>query len=245
MFDLSGKSALVTGASGAIGGAIARAMHRQGARVALAGTRRERLEALAGELGEGAIVVTADLADRAAVDAMFKAAEAGLGAVDILVNNAGITRDQLALRMKDADWDAVIEVDLTAAFRLSRAALRGMLKRRGGRIINISSVIGVTGNPGQANYAAAKAGLIALTKSLAHEVAARSVTVNAIAPGFIESAMTDALIGERRDTILRNVPAGTLGTGEDVAAAAVWLASAEARYVTGQTIHVNGGLAMP
>jgi 3-oxoacyl-[acyl-carrier protein] reductase len=245
MFDLSGKSALVTGASGAIGGAIARAMHRQGARVALAGTRRERLEALAGELGEGAVVVTADLADRAGVDAMFKAAEAGLGAVDILVNNAGITRDQLALRMKAEDWDAVIEVDLTAAFRLSRAALRGMLKRRDGRIINISSVIGVTGNPGQANYAAAKAGLIALTKSLAHEAAARSVTVNAIAPGFIESAMTGALSEAQRAAILQNVPAGTLGTGEDVAAAAIWLASAEARYVTGQTIHVNGGLAMP
>jgi 3-oxoacyl-[acyl-carrier protein] reductase len=245
MFDLSGKSALVTGASGAIGGAIARAMHRQGARVALAGTRRERLEALAAELGEGAIVVTGDLADRVAVDAMFKAAEAGLGAVDILVNNAGITRDQLALRMKDADWDAVLEVDLTAAFRLSRAALRGMLKRRDGRIINISSVIGVTGNPGQANYAAAKAGLIALTKSLAHEAAARSVTVNAIAPGFIESAMTGALSEAQRAAILQNVPAGTLGTGEDVAAAAIWLASAEARYVTGQTIHVNGGLAMP
>ncbi|MEA2841582.1 MAG: 3-oxoacyl-[acyl-carrier protein] reductase [Methylobacteriaceae bacterium] len=244
MFDLAGKKALVTGASGGIGREIATVLHRQGAVVGLSGTRREVLEERAGELGERAHVLPCNLSDKDAVEALVPAAEAALGALDILVNNAGITRDGLFLRMKDEDWEEVIEVNLTAAFRLCRAAVKGMMRRRYGRIINITSIVGVTGNPGQANYTAAKAGMIGMTKSLAAEVASRTVTVNCVAPGFIASPMTDALNDRQRGTILANVPAGRLGSGEDVAAAVVFLASAEAAYVTGQTIHVNGGMAM-
>jgi 3-oxoacyl-[acyl-carrier protein] reductase len=244
MFDLAGKKALVTGASGGIGGAIATALHRQGAIVGLSGTRREALEERAGELGERVHVLPCNLADRAAVEALVPAADAALGGLDILVNNAGMTRDGLFMRMKDEDWDEVIAVNLTAAFRLCRAAVKGMMRRRFGRIINITSVVGVTGNPGQGNYTAAKAGMIGMSKSLAAEVASRTVTVNCVAPGFITSPMTDALNDKQRETILANVPARRLGSGEDVAAAVVFLASAEAAYVTGQTIHVNGGMAM-
>jgi 3-oxoacyl-[acyl-carrier protein] reductase len=244
MFDLAGKKALVTGASGGIGGAIATALHRQGAIVGLSGTRREALEERAGQLGERVHVLPCNLADRAAVEALVPAADAALGGLDILVNNAGMTRDGLFMRMKDEDWDEVIAVNLTAAFRLCRAAVKGMMRRRFGRIINITSVVGVTGNPGQGNYTAAKAGMIGMSKSLAAEVASRTVTVNCVAPGFITSPMTDALNDKQRETILANVPAGRLGSGEDVAAAVVFLASAEAAYVTGQTIHVNGGMAM-
>jgi 3-oxoacyl-[acyl-carrier protein] reductase len=242
MFDLAGKGALVTGATGGIGGAIAAALKKQGARVIVAGSTLERAEAARERLGADA-ALAADLSDRAAVDALAKDAEAG-GPVDILVNCAGLTRDGLVLRMKDEDFDTVIEVNLSAAFRLSRALLRGMMKRRAGRIVNIGSVVGATGNAGQANYAAAKAGLVGLTKALAREVAPRGVTVNAIAPGFIATAMTDALTDDQRAAILKDIPAGDLGTPADVAAAAVYLASEEARYVTGQTLHVNGGLAM-
>ena len=245
MFDLSGQNALVTGASGGIGGAIARALHRQGAAVALAGTREAALAALAGELGERAHPLVADLADPAAADRLARDAEAALGQIDILVNNAGITRDNLALRLKDEDWQAVIEVNLSAAFRLTRAALRGMVRRRHGRIISIASVVGVAGNAGQANYAAAKAGLIGMTKSIAAETATRGVTVNCIAPGMITTAMTDKLGDEQRARIAAAIPMGRFGSGEDVAAAAVFLASAEAGYVTGQTLHVNGGMVMP
>jgi 3-oxoacyl-[acyl-carrier protein] reductase len=244
MFDLSGRRALVTGASGAIGGAIARALHAQGAAVALSGTRKEALEALASELKERAHVLPADLAEADEVDGLVPRAEEAMGGLDILVNNAGLTRDGLAMRMGDEDWQQVIRVNLEAAFRLSRGALRGMMRQRFGRIVSISSVVGVTGNAGQANYAASKAGLIGLTKALAHEVATRGVTVNAIAPGFIESAMTAKLGDKQRQAILSAVPMGRLGTGADVAAAAVYLASAEAAYVTGQTLHVNGGMAM-
>jgi 3-oxoacyl-[acyl-carrier protein] reductase len=244
MFDLSGRRALVTGASGAIGGAIARALHAQGAAVALSGTRKEALEALASELKERAHVLPADLAEADEVDGLVPRAEEAMGGLDILVNNAGLTRDGLAMRMGDEDWQQVIRVNLEAAFRLSRGALRGMMRQRFGRIVSISSVVGVTGNAGQANYAASKAGLIGLTKALAHEVATRGVTVNAIAPGFIESAMTAKLGDKQRQAILAAVPMGRLGTGADVAAAAVYLASAEAAYVTGQTLHVNGGMAM-
>lgn len=244
MFDLAERTALVTGASGGIGGAIARALHGAGASVALAGTRRGALEALAGDLGERVHVVTGDLADRAETDALFKAAEEALGGVDVLVNNAGVTRDQLAMRMKDEDWDAVLEVDLTAAFRLSRAALRGMLKRRHGRIVSIGSVVAAVGNPGQANYCAAKAGLEGMSRALAREVAPRGVTVNVVAPGFIETAMTQALPAAQREALVGQVPAGRMGTGEDVAAAVAFLASDAAAYVTGQTIHVNGGMTM-
>ncbi|MBV9521442.1 MAG: 3-oxoacyl-[acyl-carrier-protein] reductase, partial [Alphaproteobacteria bacterium] len=233
-----------TGASGGIGGAIARALHRQGAGVMLAGTRRPQLEALAQALGERAWVETAQLSDPAAPEALVKAAEAAMGQVDILVNNAGLTRDGLSLRMKDEDWLAVIEVNLTAGFRLARAALRGMMKRRAGRIIGIASVVGVTGNAGQANYAASKAGMIGMTKALALEIASRNVTVNCIAPGFITTAMTDALGPEQRAKAAAAVPAGRFGTPEEVAAAAVYLASEEAAYVTGHTLHVNGGIAM-
>jgi len=244
VFELSGKCALVTGASGGLGGAIARALHRQGARVALSGTRREALEQLAGELGETAIVLPADLADPAAVETLVPAAESALGAVDILINNAGLTRDNLFLRMKDEEWDRVIAVNLTAAFRLARASVKGMMRRRYGRIVNITSVVAVTGNPGQGNYAAAKAGMIGMSKALAAEVASRNITVNCVAPGFIASPMTDALTEKQREAILASVPMGRLGEGADVAAAVVYLASAEAAYVTGQTLHVNGGMAM-
>ena len=245
MFDLTGRKALVTGATGGLGGAIARALHAQGAHVALSGTRRAALDELAAELGgERVAVVEANLADKEAVEALLPAAESALGGLDILVNNAGITRDNLFMRMKDEEWEAVLDVNLTAAFRLSRAALRGMMKRRYGRIIGIGSVVGTTGNPGQGNYAAAKAGLVGMTKALAAEVATRNITVNCIAPGFITSAMTDALNEKQRETILTRVPAGRLGTGAEIGAAAVYLASEEAGYVTGQTLHVNGGMAM-
>ncbi|MDB5406293.1 MAG: beta-ketoacyl-ACP reductase [Rhodospirillales bacterium] len=244
MFDLSQKCALVTGASGGIGGAIARALHAQGATVVLAGTRRDVLDSLAAELGERVFVETAQLAEPTAADALAKAAEAAMGRIDILVNNAGLTRDNLAMRMKDEDWQSVIDVNLTAAFRLSRAVLRGMMKRRSGRIIGITSVVGVTGNAGQANYAASKAGMIGMSKALALEIASRNVTVNCIAPGFVTTAMTDALSEEQRGKAAAAVPAGRFGTVEEIAAAAVYLASDEAAYVTGHTLHVNGGIAM-
>ncbi len=244
MFDLTGKGALVTGASGGIGGAIARALHARGAAVALSGTRTEPLEALAGELGARAHVVPADLFDPAAVDALPARAAEAMGALDILVNNAGVTRDTLAMRMKDEDWQTVIDIDLTACFRLSRAVLKGMMRARWGRILQITSVVGQTGNPGQANYAAAKAGLVGMSKSLALEVASRGITVNCIAPGFVETAMTDKLAEEQKGRILGAIPAGRMGSPEEIAAAAVYLASPEAAYVTGQTIHVNGGMAM-
>jgi len=244
MFDLTGKTALVTGASGGIGGAIARALHRQGAAVMLAGTRQPVLEALASELGERAQVAVADLADPAAADPLVKRAEEAMGKLDILVNNAGLTRDGLALRMKDEDWQKVLDVNLTAGFRLARAALRGMMRRRAGRIIGITSVVGVTGNPGQANYAASKAGMIGMSKALAAEVATRGITVNCVAPGFIVSAMTDALTPEQKERIASAIPIGRIGNPEEVAACVVFLASEEAAYVTGQTIHVNGGMAM-
>lgn len=244
MFDLTGRTALVTGASGGIGKDIARALHASGAVVALSGTRRDALEALASELGERVHVLPSDLSDKAQTEALVPAAESALDGLDILVNNAGITRDMLFMRLKDEDWDAVLNVNLTSAFRLSRAALRGMMRKRFGRIIGITSIVGVTGNPGQGNYAAAKAGMIGMTKSLAAEVASRGITVNCVAPGFIASPMTDALDEKQKDAILRVVPAGRLGTGADVAGAVVYLASAEAAYVTGQTLHVNGGMAM-
>lgn len=245
MFDLSGKHAFVTGASGGLGGAMARALHAQGAAVVLSGTKREALDRLKGELGERSFLVTGDLADPAAPALMLKEAEAQLGAtVDILINNAGLTRDGLAMRMKDEEWDAVLNVNLSAAFRLTRAALRGMAAKRWGRVINITSVVGVTGNGGQANYAASKAGLIGMTKSLAQEMAPRNVTLNCIAPGFIASAMTDVLTDDQKKRILGAIPAGVMGDPKDIAAAAVFLASDEARYVTGQTLHVNGGMAM-
>jgi 3-oxoacyl-[acyl-carrier protein] reductase len=244
MFDLGGKGALVTGASGAIGGAIARALHGAGAAVVLAGTRRDALEALAAALGERASVAVLDLADPRAGDELVKAAEAATGHLDILVNNAGLTRDQLALRMKDEDWQKVIDVDMTAAFRLARAAMRGMMKRRWGRIIGIASVVGVTGNPGQANYAAAKAGMIGMSKAIAAEVASRGITVNCVAPGFIASAMTSALTQEQQQRIAATIPMGRMGTPDEVAACVLFLASEEARYVTGHTLNVNGGMAM-
>jgi 3-oxoacyl-[acyl-carrier protein] reductase len=244
MFDLTGKAAIVTGASGGLGAAIARALDGAGAKVVLSGTRRAALEALADELGPRAFVVTADLADPAAGDALVKAAEEAMGQVDILVNNAGLTRDQLALRMKDEDWQKVIDVDLTAGFRLARAAMRGMMKRRWGRVIGITSVVGVTGNPGQANYAAAKAGMIGMSKALAAEVASRGITINCVAPGFITTAMTDALSDDQRGRIAATVPMGRMGTPAEVAASVLFLASDEARYITGHTLHVNGGMAM-
>jgi 3-oxoacyl-[acyl-carrier protein] reductase len=245
MFDLTGKTALVTGATGGIGGAIARALHAQGATVLCAGTRIQVLDQLVAELGERAIAVAADLKDPSAGEMLVKRAESDLGKLDILVNNAGFTRDGLAMRMKDEDWSEVIEVNLTAAFRLARASLRGMMKRREGRIISITSVVGVSGNPGQVNYCAAKAGMIGMTKSLAQEVASRGITVNCVAPGFIETPMTDALNEQQRERILQNLPAGRLGRPDEIAASVVYLASSEAAYVTGQTIHVNGGLLMP
>ncbi|MCZ6588534.1 MAG: 3-oxoacyl-[acyl-carrier-protein] reductase [Alphaproteobacteria bacterium] len=244
MFDLSGKGALVTGASGGIGAAIARTLHAHGAIVALSGTRAERLDALAAELGERSHVVPADLSDPAAVDALPAAADEALGSLDILINNAGLTRDNLAMRMKDEEWQAVLDVNLTAAFRLSRAVLRGMMKSRWGRIISVTSVVGATGNPGQVNYAASKAGLTGMTKALAQEVASRNITVNCIAPGFIETAMTDALSDAQKEAIMARIPTGRLGSADEVGVCALFLASHEAGYVTGQTIHVNGGMAM-
>ena len=244
MFDLDGKCALVTGASGGIGAAIAKALHARGATVTVSGTREPLLKNLAGELGERVNVITCDLFDSAAVIALAGRAEEAMGSLDILVNNAGITRDGLFLRLRDEDWLAVIDVNLTAGFRIVRGALRGMMQRRWGRVIGISSVIGVTGNAGQGNYAASKAGMIGMTKALAHEVASRNITANCVAPGFIDTAMTDELNDKQRAAILANVPAGRLGSVEDVAAAVVYLASPEAAYVTGQTLHVNGGMAM-
>ena len=245
MFRLDGKLALVTGASGGIGAAIAEALHAQGARVALSGTRREALESLAGRLGERVHVCPADLSDPAAPDALVAAAEREGGqGLDILVNNAGLTRDGLALRMKDADWNQVLEVDLAAPFRLARAALKGMLRRRSGRIVSIASIVGVTGNPGQANYAAAKAGMIGMSKSLAQEVGSRGITVNVVAPGFVATAMTDMLSDEQKNKLGASIPLGRLGTPADIAAAVVYLASEQAAWVTGATLHVNGGMAM-
>jgi 3-oxoacyl-[acyl-carrier protein] reductase len=244
MFDLTGQSALVTGASGGIGGAIARALHRQGATVAVAGRRGAALDALVAELGERAHALIGDLADPEAPDRLVREAEAAMGRIDILVNNAGITRDALALRLKDEDWQAVIDVNLTAAFRLVRAALRGMIRRRHGRVIAIASVVGITGNAGQANYAATKAGLIGMAKSLAAETATRGITVNCIAPGLITTAMTEKLPEEQRARIAAAIPIGRFGAAADVAAATVYLASAEAGYITGQTLHINGGMAM-
>lgn len=245
MFDLTGKRALVTGATGGLGGSIATMLHAQGAHVALSGTRAEKLEALASELGDRAVVTPCNLSDGDAVDALpGQAAEALGGSVDILVANAGITRDGLLMRMKQDDWDLVQKVNLEAYFRLSKACLRPMMKSRWGRIIGITSIVGVTGNPGQTNYAASKAGMIGFSKSLAQEVASRGITVNTIAPGFIASPMTDELNEAQRAATLAKIPAGDLGTGEDIAAAALYLASPEANYVTGQTLHVNGGMAM-
>ncbi|MGY9056020.1 MAG: 3-oxoacyl-[acyl-carrier-protein] reductase [Alphaproteobacteria bacterium] len=245
MFDLTGRRALVTGATGGLGAQIARSLHAQGASVALSGTREAVLQELAAELGERSAVVACDLSDSTAVDALVGRAEEALGGgIEILVNNAGLTRDGLSMRMKDEDWQTVLDVNLTACFRLSRAALRGMTRARFGRIINITSIVGVTGNPGQANYAASKAGMIGFSKSLAAEVASRSVTVNCIAPGFIASPMTDALNDKQRDALLPRIPLGYTGAPEDVAASVVYLASNEARYMTGQTLHVNGGMAM-
>jgi 3-oxoacyl-[acyl-carrier protein] reductase len=244
MFELNGLSALVTGATGGLGGAMARALHAQGATVAISGTRREALEALAAELGERVHVLPCNLAEKAEVEALVPAAESAMGQLDILVNNAGVTKDGIFVRMKDDDWDAVLAINLTSAFRLSRAALKGMMKRRFGRIIGITSVVGVTGNPGQGNYAASKAGMIGMSKSLAAEVATRNITVNCIAPGFIASPMTDGLNEKQKEAILGTIPAAKLGSGEDIAAALVYLASREAGYVTGQTLHVNGGMAM-
>ena len=244
MFDLSGKTALVTGASGGLGGAIAKALHAQGASVVLSGTRAEALEAVQAQLGERSFALPCNLSDSTAVDALFGQAEALAGDVHIVVSNAGVTRDQLLLRMKDDDWDTVIKVNLEAYFRLSRAAMKGMMRRRWGRIIGITSVVGVTGNPGQTNYAASKAGMIGFSKALAQEVATRNVTVNCVAPGFIASPMTDALNEQQREAILGRIPASRLGTGDEIAAACVYLASEEAAYVTGQTLHVNGGMVM-
>lgn len=244
MFDLSDKSALITGATGGIGAAIARALHSQGAHVGISGRNTEKLEALASELGERVTVLTADLSTAEAARDLVKRAEELLGRIDILVNNAGLTRDNLSMRMKDEEWQDVIDVNLSAPFRLAKAVQRGMMKRRAGRIINIASVVGVTGNPGQCNYVASKAGMIGWSKAMAQEVASRGITVNCIAPGFIATAMTDALTDEQKDKINATIPAGRMGSADDIAMAAVYLASDEAAYVTGQTLHVNGGMAM-
>lgn len=244
MFDLTGKNALVTGASGGIGGEIARALHRAGATVGLSGTRVEPLEALAAELGSRAHVLPCNLSDGAAVDALPKQAIEAMGSLDILVNNAGITRDQIFMRMSDEEWADVINVNLTSTMRLCKGAIRGMMKARWGRIINISSIVGATGNPGQANYAASKAGMVGMSKSIAYEVASRGITVNCVAPGFIATAMTDKLTDEQKDKINVQIPAGRMGTPGEIAAATLYLASAEAAYVTGTTLHVNGGMAM-
>jgi 3-oxoacyl-[acyl-carrier protein] reductase len=244
MFDLSGMTALVTGASGGIGSAIAGALAGRGARVALSGTREEALRGVAEGLGGEHVILAANLGDADAVDGLVPRAVEALGKLDILVNNAGVTRDNLAMRMKDEEWSEVIRINLEAAFRLSRAALKPMMRARYGRIVSITSVVGATGNPGQANYAASKAGLVGMSKALAQEVASRNITVNCIAPGFIQSAMTDVLPDAQKQALLGRIPAGKLGAGEDIGAAAVYLASREAGYVTGQTIHVNGGMAM-
>ncbi|TCS60127.1 3-oxoacyl-[acyl-carrier-protein] reductase [Varunaivibrio sulfuroxidans] len=244
MFDLTGKRALVTGASGGIGGAIARVLRRQGALVALSGTRIEPLQALRDALGDGAFVTPANLSQGDAPAQLYADAVAAMGGVDILINNAGLTRDGLAVRMKDEDWQSVLDVNLTAAFRLTRACLKGMMKARWGRIVSMSSVVGVTGNAGQANYAASKAGLIGMSKSLAQEVASRGITVNCVAPGFIATAMTDALNDAQKAAIDAQIPVGRMGTPEEIAAGVLYLASEEAAYVTGQTLHINGALAM-
>lgn len=244
MFDLTGKAALVTGASGGIGGEIARVLHRAGAQVGLSGTREEPLQALAETLGEGAHVLPCDLGDGEALKELPKRAVEAMGSLDILVNNAGVARDQLMLRMSDEDWQKVIDVNLTAVAKLSQASLRGMMKAKWGRIVNISSVVGATGNPGQANYAAAKAGVIGFSKSLAQEVASRGVTVNCVAPGFIATAMTDKLTDDQKEGLLGRIPTGRMGEADEIAAAVLYLASREAAYVTGETLHVNGGMAM-
>ena len=244
MFDLTGKCALVTGASGGIGRTIAKQLKVQGAVVGLSGTRVEVLQALADELGDGAHVLPADLSSTEGVDLLISDARAAIGNIDILVNNAGLSRDNLTMRMKDDDWKLVLDVNLTSSFRLSKACLRGMMKARWGRIIGITSIVGVTGNAGQANYAASKAGMIGMSKSLAQEVASRGITVNCIAPGFIETPMTNDLTEEQKSEIMRSIPAGKMGTPEDIASSVVYLSSEEAAYVTGQTIHVNGGMAM-
>ena len=245
MFDLTGKTALVTGATGGIGAAIAKALHAQGAHVVLSGTREAVLQELAGTLGQRTSTVAANLSDAAAVDGLIEAAEAAAGApLDILIANAGITKDGLLMRMKDEDFSDVIRINLESYFRLCRAAMKGMMKRRSGRIIGVTSIVGVTGNPGQTNYAASKAGMIGFSKSLAQEVGSRGITVNCIAPGFIASPMTDVLNDQQRETILKSIPLGRLGAGDEIAAAAVYLSSDEAAYVTGQTLHVNGGMAM-
>jgi len=244
MFDLTGRKALVTGATGGLGEAIARALHAQGAIVGLHGTREEKLKELAGELGDRTFIFPANLSDREAVKALGQKAEEEMGGIDILVNNAGITRDGLFVRMSDEDWDAVLNVNLTSVFNLTRELTHPMMRRRKGRIINITSIVGVTGNPGQANYCASKAGLIGFSKSLAQEIASRNVTVNCIAPGFIESAMTDKLNEKQKDAIMGSIPMKRMGVGSEIAAAVVYLASDEAAYVTGQTLHINGGMAM-
>jgi len=244
MFDLTGKTALVTGASGGIGGAIAKALHGAGATVGLSGTRVEPLEALAGELGTRAHVLPCNLSDPAEVDALPKAAAEAMGSLDILANNAGITRDQVFMRMSDDDWQSVLDVSLTATMRLCRGAIRGMMKVRWGRIVNISSIVGATGNPGQANYAASKAGMVGMTKSIAYEVASRGITANCVAPGFIATAMTDKLSDDQKAKINGQIPAARMGSPEEIAAAVLYLASEEAGYVTGATLHVNGGMAM-
>jgi len=244
MFDLTGKTALVTGATGGIGAAIAKALHKAGATVTISGTRQPALDALKAELGDRVHTIACNLGDPADVEKLVPAAEAAMGGLDILVNNAGVTKDGLAMRMKDEDWQSVIDINLTSNFRLSRAAMKGMMKKRQGRIINVTSIVGVTGNPGQANYVASKAGLIGLTKSLAQELATRNVTVNCVAPGFIATPMTDVLNEKQKEAILGRIPSGRMGGPDDIAAAVLYLASDEAGYVTGQTLHVNGGMAM-
>ncbi|MFC4348270.1 3-oxoacyl-[acyl-carrier-protein] reductase [Kordiimonas lipolytica] len=244
MFNLEGKKALVTGATGGIGAAIAKSLHAAGAEVAISGTRAEKLEELKAELGDRVHVIAANLSDRASVDQLAKDAAEAMGGVDILVNNAGITKDNLAMRMKDDDWDSVMQVNLESSFRLIKALMRGMMKSRWGRVVNITSVVGVTGNPGQANYCASKAGMIGMSKALAAELASRGITVNCVAPGFIGTPMTDVLTDEQKAAITSGIPSGDLGEPEDIASAVLYLASPEAKYVTGQTLHVNGGLAM-
>ncbi len=244
MFDLSGKNALITGASGGIGGAIAKALHAQGATVGLSGTRTDPLNALATELGERAHVLPCNLGDEAAVVELPKQAAEAMGSLDILINNAGVTKDNIFMRMSDDEWNTVLDINLSSTMRLMRASIRGMMKSRWGRIVNISSIVGVTGNPGQANYAASKAGVIGMSKSVAYEVASRGITVNCVAPGFITTAMTDVLTDDQKSNLLAGVPMGRMGTSDEIAAAALYLASDEASYTTGQTLHVNGGMAM-